>query len=959
MDLGDALRWAEDHTSSADDVDRFILAAGILAAGPAQASRFPAPFNPIDPTRPRPEPPIVRWTDPSRFESPPPPSIGQDLLLPPGQMVRINFESDTGTDLIDRLVAVLEDGVGEVVASIDLGAAPTAPAWTIPIGVAVEGASGRELLAADERLAPLLRPTDLHNRRSVAHLLVGTGPWIDRWLNTTTMAAGVVVVIDDEPANRPAGFRQRAAVWAHLLSQRDPLDLALNIVFHLSHNHSVDEALHLADQSEPMTVLANPAYLHHTRITDALELAGGLETAALAADRVVESAANDGRMPAVRGPADPWGTRIYRGQTDNRLRRRRPRRNIPLQRSDRPRLAEEFRNRIFEHETHDAADAARQLETVRQAAEDREHRFLNAASELLATEPEMRARVTIDISPSSEIEPDATIAPELFPDDALDWQGSDISLDIVLFELKPEGRVHRRTVALPPRGSLREPAQFNLRWSAGPLSARVAVLYRYRFVQTMLLTVFNDDRPPAVETECVVRPADADLPTLQPHQASIILNDTAGPRAMVATDTVLAVTVPGDLEAVRAKIKSELVKIYDRPDDFSSVDGDAFRNLLTELALHGHDLWRILFGGEATAANPDEAIGSALRAADHMSILSATPTEILPLEHIYDVDFTPPLAGSAQICETALAALRRSDPTHDHAADPGPTLAKLGPHCAKVSVTGTCGSDDSTICPLGFWGLRKVIERHTKRTAPDVDVGFAVNTVPTQSRPSIDISTVLAAANPKADANPTEAWTAAQDQLTDRLGDRFSLVSDWPAIAERLGRDDDTSGLLLLLPHVERNQDEEFVLDLGVETKLAANRVDGLRLNRRHPVVLLLGCSTGAGVHPSDEFPGRFLDAGASMVLATLTLVRGRFVAPLAERLIARMLEWSVSDETPLFGEALLALRQDLLAINPMVLTVVGYGDAEWMLAGGPADPDDDTDLAGDADRTQPGDPTP
>jgi hypothetical protein len=761
------------------------------------------------------------------------------------------------------------------------------------------------------------------------------------------------VVVGDTAANRPVGYERRAAVWVHLPEAADPLGTALELVFHLSHNHSLDEAVERTASGSDHEILADPGYLDRTRLTDVLDLAVGLEDLLRVEEAMTsaeppppaEPTAPPPSAPPPTGPPPPLPSAppppTPGAEPPPRPRRRRRSLRPDLPSGDRepgppppaPSLGDDFRSRPFEHETHDAADAADRLDDLRRRTTDREHRFLAASSELLALDGgRIRARLEIDILPLRLQTEDEVIAPERFPDERLDWRGGDVSLDIVLFELRDGGQALRDRVELPAVGRLRAPARFEVVWPGGPFEARVAVLYRQRFVQTMLLTVFDDGRPPAFETECVVRPASGDLRDLEPHQASIILNDRGGPRAMVSTEVGQVVNAPGDIASARDGIKTQMLKIFDEPEAYGSVDGEAFRALLTQLVLQGVKIRENLFTGEATAAVADRAVYESLRSADHLSVLSATVTEILPLEYVYDPEFVPPLAGPAPICPTALAAIRRSTPGHDLAADPGPTLAELRDDCGHLTEGASCGADPTMICPLGFWGFRKVIERHTNRVGHHLDAGFAVSTSPTATRPSIDISSVLAAATPKADANPTADWTAARTALGQRLNDRFKLVDGWQPIAADLVDETTHRGLLLLLPHVDKDDDQNLVLDLGTAPQLALDRVDALSLRRDSPLVLLLGCSTGEGSSPSEEFPARFLNAGAAIVLATMTLVRGRFMAPLAERLITLLLERAAADDQPLFGEALLDLRQQLLGTNPMVLTLIGYGDADWIL---------------------------
>jgi hypothetical protein len=180
--------------------------------------------------------------------------------------------------------------------------------------------------------------------------------------------------------------------------------------------------------------------------------------------------------------------------------------------------------------------------------------------------------------------------------------------------------------------------------------------------------------------------------------------------------------------------------------------------------------------------------------------------------------------------------------------------------------------------------------------------------------------------------------------MASDLAGQFHVLEDWKQIVSDFKDESTKCDVLLLIPHVDRTLEGDPLLDLGVEPSMRINQIRGaLELRRDEPLVFLLGCSTGAGETPSTEFPGRFLDAGAALVVSTMTAVRGRFVAPLGEQLVHLTRELAGSDE-PLFGEAMLRLRQLLLGQNPMVLTLVAYGDADWLLS---MDDNDEHDAGG------------
>jgi hypothetical protein len=96
--------------------------------------------------------------------------------------------------------------------------------------------------------------------------------------------------------------------------------------------------------------------------------------------------------------------------------------------------------------------------------------------------------------------------------------------------------------------------------------------------------------------------------------------------------------------------------------------------------------------------------------------------------------------------------------------------------------------------------------------------------------------------------------------------------------------------------------------------------------------VLLLGCSTELTQLPYQTFVESFKMSGASIVLATMSTIRGRHAVTFTENLLQEISS-CVDAGNCTFGDALLATRRKLLAQgNPFVLTLTAYGDSEWLI---------------------------
>ncbi|MFZ0015232.1 MAG: hypothetical protein WAL25_14085, partial [Acidimicrobiia bacterium] len=212
-------------------------------------------------------------------------------------------------------------------------------------------------------------------------------------------------------------------------------------------------------------------------------------------------------------------------------------------------------------------------------------------------------------------------------------------------------------------------------------------------------------------------------PPTQPHnvattesvfRAATVPVTGAGVAAAVAVGggrfpdlTVVSGSEPAELirlpdtgaEAVE-RIRHRLADIVDSPDDFSSLDSEDTRSLLIFLANHGVLLRNAIV---------TDFLGEALAASTSIQLASMVPDAYLPLEFAYEF---PAPDTSARLCDRAGDTLRSVEP--------------LAP-CPGMH-------DEMVVCPLGFWGLTKVIERHTFQKRDDLPDGFLARAQPVGER---------------------------------------------------------------------------------------------------------------------------------------------------------------------------------------------------------------------------------
>lgn len=499
---------------------------------------------------------------------------------------------------------------------------------------------------------------------------------------------------------------------------------------------------------------------------------------------------------------------------------------------------------------------------------------------------------------------------------------------------------HRLTVTLSEPHHLSEPlvasvtmgqtgassvAHFELvpRPGQPPFRARITVTHRNRVLQTALLRArvlepgeapSADDRV-TVEVEAVVRPLLHDLAGRRRFDVALAVNHTdQGQPTMLGLADDHAVlrgmtSIAAKLDAIskRLSVVAASSKRYAK-----GLEDDEGVDLLRFLANKGRDLYDFLIHDQA-----DPVLGERLRNADYVQIVSLSPDAYFPAEFLYE--FAVP-ADDAQVCPAALQALKNDDDSKictakDHQAAPNPH-----------------------VCPFGFWGLRRVIERHAWRAVENAPAGdYVLQAEPSSARRVLELAnvTLFAASSHVDDERP-----GAVQELFDGLRsvfktpvERAAKWEDWTQLVKTRG-----PHALIALPHAEERQeygDTEYYLEVGGDMLKAA------AIARSHvlqaddapaPLVILLGCNTAIPQSAIDSFVGRFRRAGAGIVVGTVASVLGSHASLVAREIAAQIVGLAAGKEVP-FGDLLLAARRRALGRGVvMAMCVGGFGDADWLV---------------------------
>lgn len=456
---------------------------------------------------------------------------------------------------------------------------------------------------------------------------------------------------------------------------------------------------------------------------------------------------------------------------------------------------------------------------------------------------------------------------------------------------------------LPPKGNSSEvrfafPAAEGLK----SIAARITVIHRNRVLQTGLLRAslpalswtFELDATPRAHLEGLSGRSRFDL-------ALVLNHDAEGIPRMTAVSDDRAVVIPvgeSAVEALTRALGDQISRIAAEPERYETLQSEGSEELLRTLAQHGGLVHQYLSGFEMLGR---------LEAADghqpRVHLTAARPDSFFPIELLYRFEIPE---DTAKLCSHALAAL------------------------ARGTCPAECPSEKSeTVCPLGFWGMCRVIERHNHRQVEQKpSTGFDLRPEPVQPRSRLDISgKALVAASDAASRHDAGAVESLLAKLRRRgPAEEVRSWKDWKARVAA-----DHPKLLVLLPHHERKDGFE-ILQIGAADPLKFVKPEHLDPGS---IVLLMGCETNLAKIAFDGFVIQFILNGAAIVVSTIATILGRHASPATARLV-ELLDEEAREDDSTFGEVMLRLRQKLVAEQtPMALGLTAYGDADWVLTKG------------------------
>jgi hypothetical protein len=526
----------------------------------------------------------------------------------------------------------------------------------------------------------------------------------------------------------------------------------------------------------------------------------------------------------------------------------------------------------------------------------------------------------------------STAAPTAFPEHRLPPQRGAHRLQVVLHEPRQFDQPMLRDILLPKRGSSSKAEFVFTPQKAGAFDARLSVLHRGRILQTVLLRtqVMRTQvmRTQALRSEAAraqnadgirlddetqVRHDWSDLGSRRHFDLALVLNHTAAGQPLmtgVAGRQAWARSLDGIDTPVR-KLNQLISEVALSVVDYADgLDQGENPKLLVGLARVGADLYSRLYRDQLKVLQSgDFDIGD--EAVTYMQVVSTRPDAVVPLEFMYD--FNPPHPG-ATVC-----------PQHRQALQDG----RCPSHCARRD------KPTGHVCPMGFWGLKKVIERHLfdARTSVPEAAQVLVRAEAVEGRNQLDLS--LGALVGYSQEVKSGDLAPLLRRLAAALGTPVPVAQDWDAWQAHVKANG--PALLLAFPHNE-GQDEDVLLEIGGK-KLYTLGLDASYVRNdagASPLVFLLGCDVASTAQDFSNHTRYFREAGAVVVVSTIATVFGAHAVRVGEAIVAGLM-LPPGDKRPAgqrhLGEIIRdAKRAALLDSVPMAMCVVAFGDADWRL---------------------------
>ncbi len=513
---------------------------------------------------------------------------------------------------------------------------------------------------------------------------------------------------------------------------------------------------------------------------------------------------------------------------------------------------------------------------------------------------------------------DIVSASQVFPEDKLPRNRNAHRLQVVFHEPRQFDQPMLSQIILPRQGDSNAASFVFTPRVEGQFEGRISVLHRGRVLQTVLLHTRVSNSPDAspktvpgitLDDQAQVRHDWSDLGKRRQFDLAIILNHTTAGEPLltgISGKRAWATSLDGIGQTVRRLNELISVVAHSVEDYGAGLDQGENPALLVQLARVGANLYSLLYRDQLKLLASD-GFDAGDESVTYLQVVSARPDAVVPLEFMYD--FNAPGPG-ATVC-----------PQHREALAKG----RCPDNCARAL------QPREHVCPMGFWGLKKVIERHMfdPRAAAPAGAQVVVQVEAIEGRDRLDLGSGALVGYSKEVVAAEVA--SLVETLGSKLGSKVPVVKDWDEWMATVKAKH--PALLVAFPHNE-GKEEGVLLEIGGDKLYTLDLpADYVRTSEgAPPLVFLLGCDVAGTAQDFSSHIRFFRQAGAAVVVSTISTVFGAHAVRVGQAIVSGLVQSGAPGKVRI-GEVIRdAKRAALLDSVPMALCVVAFGDADWRL---------------------------
>ncbi len=585
------------------------------------------------------------------------------------------------------------------------------------------------------------------------------------------------------------------------------------------------------------------------------------------------------------------------------------------------------RNNIVYHSESMAATGLSELSKSVKASEDqavvtkaRSARFISSRCfikeqnkfirEERAMVNEVATKLFVAISPPDKTWEQHT---EPVPEDKLPPQKEAWRLQVILSEPNHLDKPLIAFIRLPKDGPSTE-CEFDFTpKKAIPFEGRVTFTHRGRVIQTAIIkspVVKSKKEMPAnknirIEDIKTIRSNIGDLDERRQFDLAIVTNHNSNQQPLmtgIAENHAWFVNLERCDPFTRSINEALSEVVHSAADYKKGFLSEKGKELLFKLVFNGCELYDRIIDFDPHQKNFRESFAKK----EYLQIIDTRGDHFVPFEFIYDHEAPD---DDAVLCKNWKKALSNG---------------KCQKNCSM--------NQRKTLCPLGFWCLSKVIERHSILEQSEVSgADYYLQSETTANRSELSLqSKALFASSQKVKAVENKTVITTFKKLFKEAPIEVKTWADWE---EKVSQN--KPSLIVALPHTEYN-------GTTASLEISNNTIKSIQVRPSHlrptetdmpPMVALLGCDTTGSGQEYSSFIWRFKNNGASIVFGTMATVLGSHAAKSACMLLKGIASKKAKQNR--IGEIMRQMKRDAIKSGLiMALSIVTFGDADWKISG-------------------------